>query len=111
MMLLQIYFEIDTLKQAEFEAMYTAVYVPALRQQQGYIRSSLLRIFPADLAQEIGAAPTQFEYQLELVFDTEENRRRWVASPEHQRAWPQAAALARSVAHRAYVIAGDDFNP
>lgn len=108
MMLLQIFFDVNDVHGAAFEAMYREVYVPALRKQQGYIRSSLLRVFPPNLADEIRAAPSQHTYQLELVFDTEENRRRWVASAEHQAAWPQAAALAQNVTHRAYDIACED---
>lgn len=108
MMLLQIYFEVDESQQSAFEAMYRNVYVPALRKQRGYCRSSLLRLFPPPLAEEIGAASTPYNYQVELVFDTEENRRLWVASAEHLVVWPQAAALAQSVCHRAYHVAGDD---
>ena len=109
MMLLQIYFEVDPSNLSEFESMYNDVYVPALNNQTGYIRSTLLRVFPADLAYEIDAAPTIYNYQMELVFDTEDNRRRWVDSPEHKEAWPKAAALARSVAHRGYDMAGEDY--
>ncbi len=108
MMLLQIYFEVDPSRAGDFEAMYAEVYIPALRKQAGYVRSALLRVFPEDLAQDIEAAPTTYNYQMELVFDTEANRRRWVASPEHQAAWPKAAALARAVSHRGYDIAGED---
>jgi antibiotic biosynthesis monooxygenase (ABM) superfamily enzyme len=108
MMLLQIYFEVDHANAADFEAMYTEVYIPALRKQAGYIRSALLRVFPEGLANEIDAAPTTYNYQMELVFDTEANRRRWVDSPDHKAAWPKAAALARAVSHRGYDIAGED---
>jgi antibiotic biosynthesis monooxygenase (ABM) superfamily enzyme len=107
-MLLQIYFEVDPANAADFEAMYAGVYIPALRKQAGYIRSALLRVFPENMANEIDAAPTTCNYQMELVFDTEANRRQWVASPEHQAAWPKAAALARAISHRAYDIAGED---
>ena len=107
-MLLQIYFDVAVDKAGEFERMYRDVYVPALRKQQGYMRSALLRLFPPPVTQEIGATSTEFNYQIELVFDTEENRRRWAASPEHQIAFPQATRLARSVAWRGYDVAGED---
>ncbi len=107
-MLLQIEFEVAVENAIAFERMYHDVYTPALRKQPGYMRSTLLRLFPDEIAQEIGAAPTGLNYQLELVFDTEENRRRWVASPEHQIAWPQASALARKAVWRGYDVAGED---
>lgn len=110
MILLQIYFEIADSDSADFERLYRQVYVPALQVQPGYLRSNLLHLFPADTAAEISAAPSHFNYQLELVFDTESNRRRWVDSAEHQRAWPMAEALAISVAHRGYDLVGEHFN-
>ena len=107
-MLLQIYFDVSAEKSPDFERMYQDVYVPALRKQEGYLSSRLLRIFPPHVELEIGAATSEYNYQIELVFDTEENRRRWAASAEHQVAWPQAVQLAHNVAHRGYDIAGSD---
>ena len=108
MMLLQIYFEVAPEKESDFQSMYTRTYVPALRQQRGYLASKLLRLFPPEIAGEIQAAGTEFNYQMELIFDTEENRRRWVDSKEHSAAWPEAESLSQSVAWRGYDIAGDD---
>lgn len=109
MMLLQIYFDIPAGREADFERLYREVYAPALRKQAGYRGSQLLRLFPPDVAREIDAAPAEHTYQMELVFDTEENRRRWAASPEHQVAWPQASGMALRVAWRGYdIAAGDD---
>jgi antibiotic biosynthesis monooxygenase (ABM) superfamily enzyme len=108
MMQLQITFDIPAGREADFERLYREVYAPALRKQAGYLRSRLLRLFPPAVAREIEAAPADHTYQMELVFDTEENRRRWAASPEHQVAWPQAAGMARRVAWRGYDIAAED---
>jgi antibiotic biosynthesis monooxygenase (ABM) superfamily enzyme len=107
-MLLQIYFEIEPAKSADFEKMYKDVYVPAMRKQQGYLGSKLLRIFPPAISEAIQAAPTEFNYQMELMFDTEENRMKWVASPEHVEAWAAAEALFRRATWRGYDVAGDD---
>jgi antibiotic biosynthesis monooxygenase (ABM) superfamily enzyme len=107
-MLLQIYFEIEPAKSADFEKMYEDVYVPAMRKQRGYLGSKLLRIFPPSISKAIQAVPTEFNYQMELMFDTEENRMKWVASPEHVEAWAAAEALAKKAAWRGYDVAGDD---
>lgn len=107
-MLLQIYFSVSAENADAFERMYADVYAPALRKQQGYINSRCLRIFAPVTSQEIGAEPAAFNYQLELVFDTEANRRLWASSDEHSRAWPQATALAQSVSWRGYDIVGSD---
>ena len=107
-MLLEIYFKVSKKRAADFEKMYAQSYVPALREQQGYLRSKLLRVFPEKAAREIEAAPTEFNYQMELVFDTEENRRKWVASKEHQTAWPLASGMAQKFAWRGYDVVGRD---
>ena len=107
-MLLQIYFDVAPEQAQAFERMYADVYVPALRKQTGYLSSRLLRLFPPQVTQEIGAEPTEYNFQIELVFDTEENRRRWAASADHQAAWPQATGLAHKAAWRGYDIAGSD---
>ena len=100
MILLQIYFDVSTEKAQDFEQMYRASYVPALKKQEGYLGSTLLRLFPPDVAAEIEAAATTFNYQMELMFDTEAHRRRWVASEEHSVVWPLAEALSQKIACR-----------
>lgn len=106
MIQLQIYFAVAEEKAAGFEAMFAEAYVPALQKQPGYQGATLLRLFPAGFAQEIGAAPTPYNYQMELRFDTEANRRLWANSPEHSVVWPQAQALAQEVAWRGYDVIG-----
>jgi heme-degrading monooxygenase HmoA len=108
--LLQIYFQVAPERSAEFEQMFAESYVPAMRKQQGYQRSSLLRLFAAVVADEIQAAPTPFNYQMELVFDTEENRRKWVASEEHAAAWPHASGMSKKYAWRGFDVVGTDQN-
>ena len=107
-MLLQIYFEVEADKTSEFEQMYQEAYVPAMQERTGYEGSRLLRLFPAPVTAEIKAEETPFNYQMELVFDTEENRREWAASDDHQKVWPMAQDLARRVAWRGYDVAGRD---
>ena len=107
-MLLQIYFEVEPDKASEFEQIYQTDYVPAMQKQTGYEGSRLLRLFPAAVATEIEAKETPFNYQMELVFDTEENRRQWAASDDHQKVWPMAQGLAKRVAWRGYDVAGRD---
>ena len=106
MILLQIYFAVADEKSAAFEAMFADAYAPALEKQPGYLGSTLLRIFPAAIAQEIGAAETPFNYQMELRFDTEANRRRWAASHEHSGVWPLAQGMSSAVAWRGYAVVG-----
>lgn len=91
-----------------FEKMYYAIYVPAMTVQQGYLESKLLRLFGEPLSKEIQAEPTTYNYQIQISFDTEENRRKWVASPQHQIAWPAGSSLAKEYKWRGYDVMGDD---
>ena len=107
-MLLEIYFKVAEERAEEFERMYAESYVPAMRKQQGYLRSNLLRLFRKDVAEEIEASPTEFNYQMQLVFDTEENRRKWVASKEHETAWPLASSMAEKFSWRGFDVVAKD---
>jgi len=91
-----------------FEKMYSSIYVPAMTVQQGYLSSKLLRVFPDNLEKEIQGEPTTYNYQIQISFDTEENRRKWVASEQHKIAWPVASGLAKEFKWRGYDVMGDD---
>lgn len=91
-----------------FEKMYTSIYVPAMLVQSGYIESKILRLFPESIEKEIEGEPTNYNYQIQISFDTEENRRKWVASEQHKIAWPAASKLATSFKWRGYDVVADD---
>jgi mannose-6-phosphate isomerase-like protein (cupin superfamily) len=108
-MVLQMDFVVEKANADAFEKMYTSVYVPAMTVQQGYLESKLLRLFPENIEKEIQGEPSTYNYQMQISFDTEENRRKWVASKEHvQTAWPAASKLAKSYKWRGYDVTGDD---
>ena len=107
-MALQMDFIVPKENAAAFEKIYYSVYVPAMTVQQGYLSSKLLRLFSEDLAKTIQAEPTLYNYQIQISFDTEENRRKWVASEQHKIAWPAASGLAKEFKWRGYDVMGDD---
>lgn len=110
-MVLQMDFVVDKKNAQAFEKMYYSIYVPAMTVQQGYLSSKLLRLYPENVAGEIEAEPTTYNYQIQISFDTEENRRKWVASDQHQIAWPAATSLAKEYKWRGYDVMGDDTQP
>ena len=91
-----------------FEKTYYSIYVPAMTVQQGYIGSKLLRLYPDDLSKEIEGEPTQFNYQIQISFDTEASRKKWVASEQHKIAWPATSSLSTEYKWRGYDVMGDD---
>jgi mannose-6-phosphate isomerase-like protein (cupin superfamily)/heme-degrading monooxygenase HmoA len=111
-MSLQMDFIVTPEKAAAFEKMYTEVYVPALKQQKGYLGSKLYRLYAPALAKQIQAEATTYNYQLQIFFDTEANRMNWVRSDIHQKtAWPSAAKLADDhYKWRGYDVVDDNDN-
>ena len=107
-MILQMDFIVTKENSEAFEQMYHSIYVPAMLVQQGYLGSKLLRLYPENIAKEIQAEQTTYNYQIQINFDTEANRRKWVASPQHQIAWPAATSLAKEFKWRGYDVNGDD---
>jgi mannose-6-phosphate isomerase-like protein (cupin superfamily) len=105
---LQMDFVVPKENAEAFEKMYYSIYVPAMTVQKGYVSSKLLRLFPESVSKEIQAEPTNYNYQIQISFDTEENRKKWVASKEHQIAWPAASGLAKEYKWRGYDVMGDD---
>src|SRR5690606_10625618 len=110
-MVLQMDFVVAKENAESFEKMYHSIYVPAMVVQDGYLGSKCLRLFPEDLTKEIEGEATTYNYQIQISFDTEENRRKWVASPQHQIAWPAASSLAKEYKWRGYYVTGKDDQP
>ena len=79
---LKIYVEPFAGKEKELEAAFRDVFVPAISVQEGFVRVALLK-----------ARDALREYQVILSFESEELRLKWVASSEHQDAFPKIAAL------------------
>ena len=107
-MVLQMDFVVPKENAEAFEKMYTSIYVPAMTVQRGYLGSKLLRIFPENVEKEIQGEATNYNYQIQISFVTEENRRKWVASDQHKIAWPAASGLAKEFKWRGYDVMGDD---
>jgi mannose-6-phosphate isomerase-like protein (cupin superfamily) len=105
---LQMFFEVEPVNYAAFEKNYIDVYVPALRKQVGYLGSKLLRIFPADIAKRNGSPESKFTFEMELMFEKEEQRIAWTRTQEHDFAWGKTAALAKSYQWIGYDVAGMD---
>ena len=106
-MVLQMDFIVTKENADAFEKMYQSIYVPAMTVQKGYLESKLLRLFPENLSKEIQAEATTYNYQIQISFATEEDRRKWVASDQHKIAWPAATALAKEYKWRGYDVMGD----
>ena len=83
---LHIYLEPLPGQEADLEKIYHQEYVPGIKVQPGFQRTILLKKRDA-----------LREYQIDIAFDSEELRLKWVDSKEHVEIWPKVAALCQSV--------------
>ena len=74
----------DPAKQKELVAGFRKVFRPAISKQPGFVSVRLLKLRKAI----VGTAPSNAPYRLIISFQTEEQRQSWVASEDHQHAWP-----------------------
>ena len=83
---LHIYLEPHDGKETELESLYWKEYVPGIGMQEGFQRTTLLKNRDA-----------LREYQIDITFDSEALRLKWVGSKEHTEIWPKMAALCQQV--------------
>ena len=102
MILFQLQFEVAPERQPAFEAAYSAIFLPALRKQKGFVSARFARLYPPSQIAEIQAAPTEFNYQVNFLFESEAQRRAWAASADHDVAWPAFSSLARQATWRGF---------
>ena len=81
---------------AEVVRVFTEAYVPAIRRQRGFRRAMLLREHER---------PDRFG--IDIYFETEADRLRWVASADHSAAWPRVEAVALQICWSGYDILED----
>jgi len=81
---LHVDLDVDPAKEKEMLTNFRNTFQPAIRKQPGFVEVKLLRLREA-LA---GPAPKNAPYRLIISFETEELRKKWVATDDHQRVWP-----------------------
>ncbi|MEO8886567.1 MAG: cupin domain-containing protein [Mucilaginibacter sp.] len=109
-MALQMDFVVPADKAEAFEKMYSEIYVPAMKKQQGYVESRLLRLYPVDVEKSIEGEATTYNYQIQISFATEADRKKWTQSKEHPIAWGAATKLGATYKWRGYDVLGADNN-
>ena len=90
---LHIFLEPVSGNEEKLEAAFREAFVPAISVQEGFRRVAMLKVKDA-----------MRKYQIDLAFETEELRLKWVASKEHQDAFPKLAVLCQQVTWAGYDI-------
>jgi heme-degrading monooxygenase HmoA len=83
---LHIYIEAKPGKGPDLERLYHSAYVPAIKVQEGFLWSRLLRHYDSNN-----------RYEIDISFKTEKQRAAWAQSKEHQTAWPKIEELGAKI--------------
>ena len=83
---LHIYIEAKPGKGPDLEKLYHSAYVPAIKVQDGFLSSRLLRHYDSNS-----------KYEIDISFKTEKQRAAWAQSKEHQAAWPKVEELGAKI--------------
>ena len=83
---LHIYIEVKPGKGADLEKVYYSAYVPAIKVQDGFLSSKLLRHYDSTS-----------KYEIDISFKTEKLRAAWAQSKEHQAAWPMIEQVGEKI--------------
>ena len=83
---IRLYVEMDVPPGREREMLdaFHDTFVPEAVKHEGFIRVKMLKRRTVIK----GTAPGAHTYRFELEFESEELRRKWIASAAHQRVWP-----------------------
>lgn len=76
----------------QLETTFAEVFYPAVSSMPGFRSALLMR------------KPATSEFTLRLSFDTEEQRMEWVASDQHQRAWPALSAHSQRTRYDGFAV-------
>jgi heme-degrading monooxygenase HmoA len=104
---LQIKYVVSSANVSAFETMIGTIYSQALAKQQGFAGYRLLREYSEEERRKIDASSDGYNFILELIFESEALRIKWVESPEHDPAFEQAKTLAHPITHNGYHVVQD----
>ena len=90
---IQLFVEMEVEPSHEKEMLdnFHNIFLPEARKHPGYISVKLLK-----LRSVVQGPASPFNYRFELVFESEELRQKWIASPQHQRVWPTVEKTLKS---------------
>lgn len=75
---------VDPAKEQEMLKNFRTIFRPEAMKHPGYINVEMMKLRSALQ----GAAPAGCNYRFVLTYESEDLRKKWVASPEHQKVWP-----------------------
>ena len=89
---LHVDLDVDPAKEQQWLQTYHSKFQPAISRQPGFVEVALMKL-ESTLQ---GSAPANTNYRLLISFQTEEQRKAWVATQTHQTLWPMMEKNLRS---------------
>ena len=96
---LQLDLELDPAKEKELLTNYKNTFRPAISKQPGFVDVKLMKL----RAEMAGKVPVNCTYRLMLSFQTEDQRKTWVATPLHQKVWPTIENTLKGAKYTAFL--------
>lgn len=96
---LQLDLELDPAKEKELLTNYKNTFRPAISKQPGFVDVKLMKL----RAEMAGKVPANCTYRLMLSFQTEDQRKTWVATPLHQKVWPTIENTLKGAKYTAFL--------
>ena len=81
---LHVDLDVDPAKEKELLGNFRTKFRPTIVKQPGFVEVKLMKLESA----VAGKAPPNVSYRLLISFQTEDNRKAWVATAAHQKVWP-----------------------
>jgi antibiotic biosynthesis monooxygenase (ABM) superfamily enzyme len=94
---LHVDLQVDPAKEGEMLEIFHGPFHAAAAQQPGFISANMLQLRAALQ----GAAPPHANYRFVLQFQSEDQRKAWVATSIHQELWPKIEA---TLASKQYIV-------
>jgi len=79
---LGVMLELEPGKEEEFLDIFKTQFAPAMSEQPGFVRVSLLK-----------QRKSESQYRIEIVFESEKERLAWINTKEHEETWPKLGVL------------------
>ena len=97
---LHVDLDVDPAKEKDMLNNFRTIFQPAIRKQPGFVEVKLLKL------EKVlgGKGPANTSYRLLIGFQTEDQRVKWVATAEHQKAWPKIEENLRGAKYSAVLF-------
>ena len=87
---------VDPAKEKEMLHNFHTIFHPAAKKQPGFIDVKMIKLRSAVM----GTAPEGMNYRFVLTFQSEDLRKKWVATDTHQKVWPTIENTLKSKDYR-----------